>query len=327
MNNRREFITLLGGAAVTSPLAARAQQRAMPVIGFLHSASSESRREQVVAYREGLNEGGFVEGRNASIEYRWAENQYHKLPELAADLTRRKVTVIAAMSTPAALAAKAATSTIPIVFITSGDPVRSGLIASLNQPGGNLTGVSEIGEELVGKRLGLLHELVPGATRIAVLVNLNSPFAECTIAEVRAAGSIIGLQIEVLTANDNQDIDTAFASLAQKQIGGLLVSMDALFLSRRVQLAMQAVRHAVPAIFPIREDAEAGALMSYGASNTDVYRQAGLYTGRILNGEKPAEMPVQQPTKFQLVVNLQTAKVIGLEVPPTLLARADEVIE
>jgi len=322
---RRDFI--IAGMAAAWPLTARAQQRTMPVIGFLHSASSESRREQVVAYREGLSEGGFVEGRNASLEYRWAENQYHKLPELAADLTRRKVTVIAAMSTPAALAAKAATSTIPIVFITSGDPVRSGLIASLNRPGGNLTGISEIGEELVGKRLGLLHELVPGATRIAVLVNLNSPFAESTIAEVRAAASIVGLQIEVLTANDNQGIDTAFASLAQKQVGGLLVSMDALFLSRRVQLAMQAVRHAMPTIFPIREDAEAGALMSYGASNTDVYRQAGLYTGRILNGENPAEMPVQQPTKFQFVVNLQTAKVIGLEVPPSLLARADEVIE
>jgi putative tryptophan/tyrosine transport system substrate-binding protein len=323
---RREFITLFGGATAW-PLVARAQQPAMPVIGFIHSASLERRREQVVAYREGLKEAGFVEGRNVSIEYRWAENQYHQLPELAADLVRRHVTVIAAMGAPTAQAAKAATSTIPIVFMTSGDPVRSGLISSLNRPGGNLTGVSEIGEELEGKRLGLLHELMPGATRIAMLINPNSPFAESLVAQVRTGASLIGLQIEVLTASDSQDIDTAFASLAQKHVGGLLISVDPLFLSRRVQLAMQAVRHLVPTIFPIREDAEAGGLMSYGASNTDVYRQAGVYTGRILNGEKPAEMPVQQPTKFQFVVNLQTAKVIGLEVPPTLLARADEVIE
>jgi putative tryptophan/tyrosine transport system substrate-binding protein len=325
---RRDFVTLLGGAAVAWPLAARAQQAAIPIIGFMHSASPERRRDQVVAFRQGLNEMGFVEGRNVAIEYRWAEDQYDRLPELAADLVRRRVAVIAAIGNIAvALAAKAVTTTIPIVFMTSGDPVRSGLVASLNRPGDNVTGVSEIGAELAGKRLELLHELVPGAARIAVLVNPKSPFAESLIADLRAAASAIGRQIEVLTASTNRDIDIAYAGLAQKQIDALLVAPDSLFISRRVQLITLAVPHAVPAIYPFYEDVEAGGLMSYGARNTDQYRQAGVYTGRILKGEKPAEMPVQQPTKFEFVINLQTAKVIGIDVPPTLLARADEVIE
>jgi ABC-type uncharacterized transport system substrate-binding protein len=247
---------------------------------------------------------------------------------LAADLVRRRVAVIAATGNAAVpLAAKAATSTIPIVFMASSDPVQSGLVASLNQPGGNVTGVTEISVELASKRLELLHELVPAAARIAVLVNPNSPYAVSLIADVRAAAAVFRRQIEVLTAGSSHDIDTAFASLAQKQIGALLVGTDSVFISRRAQLTMQAVRHALPAIFPFREDAESGGLMSYGANNLDMYRQTGVYTGRILKGENPAGMPVQQPTKFELVVNLQTAKVIGIEVPPTLLARADEVIE
>jgi putative ABC transport system substrate-binding protein len=323
---RRDFITVVGGAAAW-PLAARAQQP-MPAIGFMHSASPDRRRPQVAAFREGLNETGFTEGRNATIEYRWAEDQYERLPEFATDLVRRRVAVIAAIgNATVALAAKAATTTLPIVFMTSSDPVQSGLVASLNRPGGNVTGITEISVELTGKRLELLHELVPAAARIAVLVNPDSPYTVSVIADVRAAAAALGKQIEVLTASSSHDINTAFASLAHKRIDALLVVTDSLFLSRRGQLTMQAVRHALPAIFPFREDVESGGLMSYGPSNLDSYRHAGVYTGRILKGEKPAEMPVQQPTKFELVINLQTAKVIGLEVPPMLLSRADEVIE
>jgi putative ABC transport system substrate-binding protein len=326
--NRREFITLLGGATAAWPLGARAQQAAIPVIGFLHSASAERRHDQVVAFQRGLAEAGFVEGRNVAIEYRWADDRYGRLPEMAADLVHRRVAVIAATGNMVtALAAKAATSTTPIVFISQGDPVRSGLVASLNRPGANLTGVSTFGAELGSKQLGLLHELVPGAARFAVLVNPKSPFAESFIADLRAAASTIAQQIEVLAAATSREIDTAFAGLTSRPAGALLVSIDSLFFSRRVQLVTLTARHALPTIFPIREDVEAGGLMSYGVSIPDSYRRAGVYVGRILKGAKPADLPVQLPTKFELVINLQTARVIGIEVPPTLLAAADEVIE
>jgi putative ABC transport system substrate-binding protein len=325
---RREFITLLGGAAVTWPLDARAQQPAMPVIGFLHSASPGTRRDQVVAFQRGLNEAGFVEGRNVGIEYRWAENRYDRLPELAADLVRSRVAVIVATGNMAtALAAKAVTTTIPIVFMNSGDPVQSGLVGSLNRPGGNVTGVSNMVVELGAKQLGLLQELVPGAARVAALVNPNSPLAETLIADLQVAASAIGRKIEVLTAATNREIDTALASLTEGKAGALLVTTDTLFLSRRIQLITLTARLAVPTIYPFREDTEAGGLMSYGPDNSDQYRQAGVYTGRILKGEKPADTPVLRPTKFEFVINLQTAKLIGIEVPPSLLARADEVIE
>jgi putative ABC transport system substrate-binding protein len=297
---RRDFITGIAGSAAAWPLAASAQQPT-PVIGFMHSASPDRRRHQVVAFREGLNETSFAEGRNATIEYRWAEDQYERLPELAADLVRRRVAVIVALGNAAvALAAKAATTTIPIVFMNSSDPVHSGLVASLNRPGGNVTGITEISVELAGKRLELLHEMVPAAAPIAVLVNPNSPYTVSLIVDVRAAAAVFGQQIEVLTAGSSHEIDTVFASLAQKQVGALLVGTDSLFISRRAQLTMQAVRHALPTIYPFREDAESGGLMSYGARVLDMYRQAGVYTGRILKGEKPTEMPVQQPTKFEL---------------------------
>ena len=325
---RREFITLLGGAATAWPLAARAQQSAMPVIGFLHSASPGTRRDQVVAFQRGLNEVGFVEGRNVGIEYRWAENRYDRLPEFAADLVRSRVAVIVATGNMAtALAAKAATTTIPIVFMNSGDPVQSGLVGSLNRPGGNVTGVSNMVVELGAKQLGLLQELVPKAARVAVLINPNSPVAESLIADLQAAASAIGRQIEVLTAATNREIDTALASLTQKKAEALLVTTDTLFLSRRVQLVTLMARLSVPTIYPFRDDTEAGGLMSYGPDNSDQYRHAGVYTGRILKGEKPADTPVLRPTKFEFVINLQTAKLIGIEVPPALLARADEVIE
>jgi len=328
---RRDFIALGGSAALllaAKMRRARAQQPAMPVIGFFHSASPETRRDQVVAFRQGLKDAGFVEGENVAIEYRWAGDQYDRLPELAADLVRRRVAVIAATGNMAtALAAKARTTTIPIVFMNSGDPVQAGLVASLNRPGGNITGVSNMAVELGAKQLGLLHELVPGDALIAVLVNPNSPITESFIADLRLAASAIGRQIEILTATTNREIDAAFAGLTQKQIRALVVGLDTLFLSRRVQLITLTTRHAVPTMHPFREDVEAGGLMSYGPSNLDQYRHAGVYTGRILKGEKPAETPVQRPTKFEFVINLQTAKVIGIEIPPTLLARADEVIE
>ena len=326
--NRRAFITLLGGATAVWPLAARAQQAAMPVIGFLHSASPGTRRDQVIAFQRGLNEVGFFEGRNVGIEYRWAEHRYDRLPELAADLVRSRVAVIVATGNMAtALAAKSVTATIPIVFMNSGDPIQSGLVGSLNRPGGNVTGVSNMVVELGAKQLGLLQELVPAATRVAVLINPNSPIAESLIADLQAAAWAIGRQIEVLTASTNREIDTALGSLTQKKAEALLVTTDTLFLSRRVQLVTLMARLSVPTIYPFREDTEAGGLMSYGPDNSDQYRHAGLYTGRILKGEKPADTPVLRPTKFEFVINLQTAKLIGIDVPPTLLARADEVIE
>jgi putative tryptophan/tyrosine transport system substrate-binding protein len=325
---RREFITLLGGAAAAWPPAARAQQSAMPVVGYLYSGTPESSERFVAAFRAGLNEVGFFEGRNVAIEFRWAQNDPGRLPELAADLVRRQVAVIATPgSTPATLAAKAATMTIPIVFYSGGDPVRLGLVASFNLPGGNLTGITSMNAELGSKRLGLLHELLPGAARFAVLVQSNSPLTEAFVAEVRAAAAALGLHVEVLSASDNRDIDSAFTSLVQKRADALLVSSDVLFTSRRVQLVTLAVHHRVPAIYPFREDAEAGGLMSYGSSVIDPSRQAGIYTGRILRGEKPADLPVMRSIKFEFVINLQVAKLLDLTVPPTLLARADEVIE
>jgi putative tryptophan/tyrosine transport system substrate-binding protein len=326
---RREFITLLSGAAAAWPLAARAQQPAMPVIGFLHSASAAAYAHLVAAFHKGLSEAGYSEGQNVAIEYRWSEGHNERLPALAAELVRRQVAVIVTPgSTAATLAAKAATPTIPIVFLSAVDPVKTGLVASLNRPGGNVTGVSDIGVELAAKRLGLLHELLPGAARFALLVNPDNPgITDAFVTEAQTAASAIGRQIEVVTASTNDDIDRAFATLVNKRADAFLVSTDALFVTRRVQLVTLAARHAVPAMYFRREFAEAGGLMSYGSNLADQFRQNGIYAGRILKGEKPAEMPVQLPIKFEFVVNLQTAKALGIDVPTTLLARADEVIE
>jgi putative ABC transport system substrate-binding protein len=324
---RREFLTLLCGAAAAWPLAARAQQSAMPVVGLLSLGTPETSAASVDAFRKGLSEAGYVEGQNVAIEYRWALNDSNRLSELAADLVRRRVSVIVAIGALAALAAKAATATSPIVFTTGGDPVEFGLVASLNRPGGNLTGINDMGAELVGKQLGLLNGLLPGATRFAVLVNPINKNAEPIVTDLKVAASAIGLQLEVLTAATSRDIDAAFASLVQKRIDAILVSSVPLFLSRRVQLTTLATRHALPAIYSGREYAEAGGLMSYAASRTDQLRQTGIYTGRVLKGEKPADLPVMRAVKFEFVINLQTARTLGIDVPPTLLAIADEVIE
>jgi len=324
---RRDFITTFAGAAAGWSLPARAQQQAsIPVVGYVHSDSPQPVAGLLAAFREGLSETGYIEGQNVAIEYRWAENDLSRIPELVADLVRRRVAVIAAPGSSAvALAAQAATKTIPIVFSLGLDPVQLGLVASLNRPGGNITGVNSMSNELAAKRLGLLHELLPAATRFAVLVNPKNPTIESLKKDVEAAA--IGPEIEFFTASTGVDIDTAFASLVQKRADALLVHPDNLFINRRVQLTTLAARHAVPAIYPLRPDAEAGGLMSYGTKLADAHRQAGVYTGRILKGAKPADLPVVQPTKFEFVINLQTAKTIGLTVPPTLLARADEVIE
>jgi putative ABC transport system substrate-binding protein len=324
---RREFITLLGGAAGTWPLAARAQQPAMPVVGFLSGSSPADRALFLTAFQQGVRETGYVEGRNVAIEYRWAQDQYDRLPDLAADLVRRQVAVIAARDTPSAIAAKAATTTIPIVFASGGDPVKLGLVASLNRPGGNVTGVTFLSTELGTKQLGLLHELRPGAMRIAVLVDPNFPNTEPFVSNVRAAALVIGKQIEVLHASTGRDVDTVFATLAQKPVDALVAGPTPLFNNRRVQLVTLAAYHRVPAIYFQREAAEAGGLMSYGTSLTDAYRQVGVYTGRILKGEKPADLPVMQSIKFEFVINLNTAKAFGFSFPPGLLAIADEVIE
>jgi ABC-type uncharacterized transport system substrate-binding protein len=321
MMRRREFITLLGGAAAAWPLGARAQQPTMPVIGLLGSSTLAYRARYLPAFRQGLREAGYVEGQNVAIEHRWAEDQYDRLPDLAADLVRRPVTVIAAHDSPSSIAAKAATTTIPIVFTSGGDPVKFGLVASLNRPGGNVTGVTFVVAELGAKRLALLHELQPGAVRVGVLVDPNFPLTQSFVSDVQAAASSIGKQIEVL------EIDTVFASLAHKPIDALLVGPGPLLVNRCIQLVTLAAYHRVPAIYPWRDGAEAGGLMSYGTSITGAYRQAGVYTGRILKGEKPADLPVMQSTKFEFVINLNTAKIFGLTFPPGLLAIADEVIE
>jgi len=325
---RRDLITLLGTAAAAWPIVARSQQRSVPVIGYLNPGSPEAFANSVTAFRKGLSETGYVEGRNVAIEFRWARDQADRLPELAADLVRRQVTVIVATGgVGVALAAKAATTTIPIVFSAGGDPAATGLVTSFNRPSGNVTGVSGMSAKLVGKQLGLWHEAAPGATRVAALVNPISVSAGSIVADAKAAAFAAGLQIDILSASTSREIDSAFAGMAQNQDAGLLVASDTLFINRRVQLVTLAVKHTVPAIFGFREDAEAGGLMSYGPSLADVHRQVGLYTGRILKGEKPGDLPVMQPTKFEFVINLQTARTLGFDMPVTLLARADEVIE
>jgi ABC-type uncharacterized transport system substrate-binding protein len=323
---RREFITLLGAAAAW-PLAARAQQPAMPVVGFLSSGALTDRADRVTAFRQGLKEAGFVEGQNVAIEYRSDEGQTDRLPLLVADLLRRQVALIVSFSTPAALTAKAATTTVPIVFVTGVDPVQLGLVASLNRPGGNVTGVSFVSGELGAKRLGLLRELRPGATRIAVLVDPKWPLTERFVSEVRAAASASGQQIEVLYVGSEREIETAFTTLVQRGAGGLLGGIGGLWLSQRERIVALAARHKIPAIYGQREYVEAGGLMSYAASFIEAFRQVGIYAGRVLKGEKPGDLPVVLSTKFELAINLKTAKALGLEIPDKLLALADEVIE
>ena len=329
MSNRRQFITLLGGAVVAWPLAARAQQTALPAIGFLSSETPSGYAFRAAAFRQGLSEAGYVESRNVAIEYRWAEGHYDRLPALAADLVRRQVAVIAAAGTQSALAAKAATTTIPIVFSTAADPVAEGLVASLARPGGNATGVNNLATELVQKQIEKLHQMVPAATAIAALVNPTNPtLAEPATKAVQAAGRTLGLKmIHIIQASTERDIDAAFATLFRLGAGALVVCPDTFFTSRRDQIAVLAIRHAIPVIYHLRELPAAGGLMSYGPSATDGYRRVGIYAARILKGERPGDLPVQRATKFDLVINLTTAKVLGLEVPFYLQQLADEVIE
>ena len=326
---RREFITLLGGAAAGWPIATRAQQPAMPLIGVLHPASPDGFADRLRGFRQGLKDGGYVEGETVAIEYRWADNQLNRLPELAAELVRRQVAVIAALGGgPSALAAKAATATIPIVFNVPEDPVRLGLVVSLARPGGNLTGINFFTSDLGAKQFGLLLELVPRAVRIGVLVNPANPRqAGTVVAQVEAAARAKGPQIQIFNATTGREINAAFEAIARERSDAVLIGGDPYFTARRVQLANLAARHAIPALYVARDFPEAGGLMSYGTDVTDAYRQAGGYAGRILKGAKPADLPVVQASKFELVINLATAMMFGLEIPPTLLARADEVIE
>jgi putative tryptophan/tyrosine transport system substrate-binding protein len=325
---RREFITLLGGGAAAWPLAARAQQPGMPVIGFLDSKSPDDSAHMVAAFRRGLNESTFIEGQNVTIEFRWARNQYDQLPVLAADLVRRRVDVIAATGGPAALAAKAASATIPIVFRLAADPIAAGLVASLSRPGGNVTGVTSLNLEVGPKRLEFLHELVPTATIMAALVNPTNPTnAEILSRDLQATARLLGLQLHLLHASSDADIDAVFATLTELRAAGLVIGTDALFTSREEKLAALGLRYGIPTIYQWREFVAAGGLVSYGGSFADSYRLAGVYTGRILKGEKPADLPVQQATKLELFINLKTAKALGITVPPTLLALADEVIQ
>jgi putative tryptophan/tyrosine transport system substrate-binding protein len=322
---RRDFIRLLGGAAAIWPLAARAQQPAIPVIGFMNL--STPRAFMRAAFQQGLGEAGYIEGQNVTIEYHWADGHDERLPAVAADLVRRRVSVIAATTTPAALAAKAATATIPIVFETAGDPIKLGLVASLNRPGGNITGVSQLSSELMAKRLGLLHDLIPTATMIVFLVNPIDPRAESQTNDTQQAAQALGLQIHVLNASSEDEIGTALATLPGLQPGALLVGTSNLFSHQPERIPALAARQGVPAIYQYREYVAAGGLISYGTSLADSYRQVGIYTGRVLKGEKPADLPVMRPTKFELVINLKAARALGLTIPPGILAIADEVIE
>jgi putative ABC transport system substrate-binding protein len=324
---RREFIMLLSGAVAAWPLAARSQQSAMPVIGFLDTRSPDEMTDRLRAFREGLKDSGYVERENVAIEYRWAENQLDRLPELAAELVRRQVAVIAATSTYSAFAANAATTTTPIVFLVGEDPVRLGLVASLARPGGNLTGINNFSGELTAKRLELLREMVPGAARIAVLVNPANTTTETALSDAAAAARVMGLQIQVLNASTSREIDAAFATFVRERPDAVFVSLDVFFISRRAQLVNLASRHALPATYPLREFAEVGGLMSYGTNIADTFRHIGVYAGRILKGAKPADLPVVQSTKFELVINAWSARILGLAVPPTLIAAADEIIE
>jgi putative ABC transport system substrate-binding protein len=323
---RRAFITLLGGAAITWPLTARAQRPAMPVIGFM-AGGVQARSQQIAAFYVGLKESGYIEGQNVAVDFRSAEGQFDRFPALAAELVRHQVAVLVAVSNDAALAAKRATATIPIVFGMGGDPVALGLVSSLNRPGGNITGIYFFTQGLEGKRLGLLHEMVPTATTIAVLINPNYSPAENQLRDVQEAAARLGVQLLVLRANVEADFDAVFAELVRQRAGALLVCASPFFFSRRQQLVVLAARHAVPAIYEWREFAAAGGLMSYGTNINEAYRQMGVYVGRILKGEKPIDLPVVQSTRFEFVINLSTAKALGVEVPPTLSARADEVIE
>jgi putative ABC transport system substrate-binding protein len=325
---RREFITLLGSAAAAWPLAAVAQQPTMPVIGFVNFASPQSYARQLTAFLKGLGEAGYVDGQNVTIEYRWAEGKNDRLPSFIADFVRRKVNVIAATTTPGALAAKASATTIPIVFETGDDPVRLGLVPSLNRPGGNLTGAAQSNAQVTPKRLQLLHELIPTASVMALLVNPANPaLAETTTKEVQAAARILGLELHVLNASTERDFDGVFAKLIELRVGGLVIGGDPFFTSRSKQLGALTVRHAMPAIYQYHEFAGDGGLLSYGADIADTYRLVGNYTGRILKGDKPADLPVQLNAKVELIINLKTAKALGLNVPNTLIGRADEVIE
>jgi putative ABC transport system substrate-binding protein len=325
---RREFITLLGAVSVVWPLPGYAQQSVMPVIGYLSSGSQFARAAAAPAFRRGLNEVGYVEDQNVTIEYRWAEGQYDRLASLAADLVRRQVAVITVFGgVHTVLRAKAATATIPIVFSMGSDPVKFGVLASLNRPGGSVTGVSHFTAELEAKRLGLLHELVPQATAIAVLLNPTNANAEDQARELKEAARTLRLQLKILNASSERDFTAAFASLVQMRAGALAVAADPFFFSRHQQLVALAARHSIPAIYEWREFAEVGGLVSYGTSLSDANRQAGIYTGRILKGAKPADLPVVRSVKFEFVINLTTAKALGLDIPPTMLARADEVIE